>query len=102
MRSILLNLDASIKRMTKSGQHSQGSTAGDLDNLVKRAAHCNIFTELEGRTYKHFYEFKRDRLENLNGSLLYQWINKHKKILLGESELDRLVCELSILLLTCD
>ena len=102
-RSILLNLDASIKRMTKSGQHSQGSTASDLDNLVKRAAQFNIFTELEGRTYKNFYEFKRDRLENLNGSLLYQWISKHKKkILLGESELDRLVSELSILLLTYD
>ena len=27
MRSILLNLDASIKHMTKSGEHSQGSTA---------------------------------------------------------------------------
>ena len=78
-RSILLNLYASIKRMTKSGQHSQGSTARDLDELVNRAAQFNIFTELEGRTYKHFYEFKRDRLENLNGSLLYQWINKHKK-----------------------
>ena len=82
-RSILLNLDASIKLMTKSGQHSQGSPASDLDNLVKRAAQFNIFTELEGRTYKHFYEFKRDRLENLNGSLLYQWINKHKKYYLG-------------------
>ena len=99
----ILKLDASIKRMTKSGQHSQGSTASELDNLVKRTAQFNIFTELKGRTYKHFYEFKRDRLENLNGSLLYQWINKHKKnILHGESELDRLFCELSILLLTYD
>ena len=85
----ILNLDASIKHKTKSGQHSQGSTARDLDELVNRAAQFNIFTELEGRTYKHFYEFKRDRLENLNGSLLYQWINKHKKILLGELELDK-------------
>ena len=73
--SIRLNLDAS---MTKSGQHSQRPTARDLDELVNRAAQFNIFTELEGRTYKHFYEFKRDRLGNLNGSLLYQWINKHK------------------------
>ena len=65
--------------MSKSGQHSQGSTARDLDELVKRAVQFNIFTELEGRTYRHFCNFQRDKLEDLNGSVLYQWINKHKK-----------------------
>ena len=78
-RSILVNLDSSIKRMSKSGQHSQGSTARDLDELVKRAVQFNIFTELEGRTYRHFCNFQRDKLEDLNGSVLCQWINKHKK-----------------------
>ena len=33
-RSILVNLFAPIKRMTKSGQHSQGATARDFDELV--------------------------------------------------------------------
>lgn len=78
-RLILVNLDSSINRMSKSGQHSQGSTARDLDELVKRAVQFSIFTELEGRTYRHFCNFQRDKLEDLNGSVLYQWINKHKK-----------------------
>ena len=98
--TITLSLDASIKRMTKSGQHSQGSTASALDELMKRAAQFNIFTQLEGRPYKHFYEFKRDTLENLNGPLLYQWINKHKKNTTCGIRARYTCCELSIPLLT--
>ena len=80
-RSILGKLDETIKRSTKSGQHSQGSTARDLDELVKRAVQFDIFSETEGRTYKHFHDFQRDRLDsdNLKASSVYQWINKHKR-----------------------
>lgn len=80
-RSILGKLDETIKRSTKSGQHSQGSAARDLDELVKRAVQFDIFSEIEGRTYKHFHDFQRDRLEsdNLKASSIYQWINKHKR-----------------------
>jgi len=79
-RSILGKLDETIKRSTKSGQHSQGSTARDLDELVKRAVQFDI-SEIEGRTYKHFHDFQRDRLDsvNLKASSLYQWINKHER-----------------------
>ena len=79
-RSILGKLDESIKRFTKSGQHSQGSTARDLDEVVIRAVQFDI-SEIEGRTYKHFHDFQRDRLDsdNLKASSIYQWINKHKR-----------------------
>ena len=80
-RSILGKLDETIKRSTKSGHHTQGSTARDLDELVKRALQFDIFSETEGRTYKHFHDFQRDRLDNdnLKASSVYQWINKHKR-----------------------
>ena len=80
-RSILGKLDESIKRATKSGHHTRGSTARDLDELVKRAVQFDIFSEIEGRTYKHFHDFQRDRLDNdnLKASSVYQWINKHKR-----------------------
>ena len=35
-----------------------------------------------GRSYNHFCDFKRDRLEELDTSKLHQWINKHKKNML--------------------
>ena len=46
----ILELDETMKRSTKSGQHSQGSTARDLHELVKRAVQFDIFSEIEGRT----------------------------------------------------
>lgn len=77
--SMLGNLDETIKRMLRSGKHSVGTLERDLHELIKRAVEFNIFTELEGRSYKHFNCFQRDRLNNLDASSLYQWINKHKK-----------------------
>ena len=77
--SILTNLDDSIKRLLRSGKHSTGSLERDLNELVKRAVEFNIFTELEGRTYKQFSSFRRDRLADLDASSLHKWINKHKK-----------------------
>ena len=49
----------------------------------------NVFVETVGRSYNYFFDFKRDRLEELDASKLYHWINKHKKIWLRVSELDK-------------
>ena len=77
--SILGNLDDSIKRLSRSGKHSTGGLEKDLHELIKRAIEFQIFTELEGRSYKQFNNFQRDWLANLSASGLHQWINKHKK-----------------------
>ena len=77
--SMLGNLDDSIKQLLRSGKHSTGSLERDLNELIKRAVEFNIFTENEGRSYKQFSSFQRDRLANLDASSLHQWINKHKK-----------------------
>ena len=73
------NLDDSIKRLLRSGKYSTGSLERDLNELVKRAVEFNIFTELEGRTYKQVSSFRRDRLADMDASSLHKWINKHKK-----------------------
>ena len=39
----------------------------------------NVFVETVGRSYNYFFDFKRDRLEELDASKSYHWINKHKK-----------------------
>ena len=57
-RSILGKLDETIKRSTKSGHHTRGSTARDIDELVKRAVQFDIFSEIEGRTYNAPMTFK--------------------------------------------
>jgi hypothetical protein len=77
--SILENLDESVKRHTKSGKHSNPSKEKDMHELIKRAEDLDVFNETEGRSYSHFNGFKRDRLEDLNGTNLYRWINNHKK-----------------------
>ena len=52
-----------------------------MDELIKKVAAFKPFSELEGRKYvcAHFLDFKRDRLEDLDVSDLYHWINKHKR-----------------------
>ena len=77
--AILQKLDKTVQRMTRSGGHSAGSSERDLEELIKRAVEFDIFSETEGRTYGHFSDFRRDRLDNLDASTLYQWIIKHKK-----------------------
>lgn len=79
---ILENLDESLKRHAKSGKHSDPSKESDLHELIKRAEEMNVFEETVERSYNHFCDFKRDRLEDLDGSKLYHWINKHKKNML--------------------
>jgi len=78
-RPMLGKLDSSLKRETRSGKHPEASAEKDLEELVKRAVNFDVFTETEGRSYQTFSGFKRDRLEELDLSSLYKWINKHKK-----------------------
>ena len=77
--TVLSNLDESIKRMLRSGKHVEGSATRDLQELIKRAVDFDVFTQIQGRSYKHFKDFQSNRLESVDASSLYQWINKHKK-----------------------
>ena len=71
-RSILDKLDGSLKRQTHSPDK-------DIEELVNRAVDVDVFTETDGRYYQTFNVFKSDRLEDLDLSSLYKWINKHKR-----------------------
>lgn len=77
--TVLSNLDESIKRILRSGKHVEGSATRDLQELIKRAVDFYVFTQIQGRSYKHFKDFQSNRLESVDASSLYQWINKHKK-----------------------
>ena len=76
---MLENLDESIQRFSRSGPHSESSEKNDLDQLIKKVARFQAFSEIEGRKYAHFSDFKRDRLDDLDVSYMYNWINKHKR-----------------------
>jgi len=78
-RLMLENLDESLQRFSRSGSHSESSAKKDLDELIKKVANFKAFSEIEGRKYTHFLDFKRDRLEGLDVSGIYQWINRHKR-----------------------
>ena len=88
-RTILDKLDGSLNRQSHSGKHPEGSPDKDREELVNRAVDLDVFTETDGRHYQTFNDSKRDRLEDLDLSSLYKWINKHKRnIHLGSRELD--------------
>ena len=82
---MLESLDESLQRISRSGSHSESSEKKkDLDELIKKIAGFQSFCEIEGRKYIHFKDFKRDGLEDLDVSNLYQWINRHKRhVVLG-------------------
>jgi hypothetical protein len=67
-RSILDKLNDSISRHKRGGNHSNPSSAADLQKVVK-----------QGRKYHHFRNFTLDRLNDLDASDSYNWISKHKK-----------------------
>lgn len=77
--TILDNLDKSVQRVRRSCRHTRSSESKDLQQLVKKGLEANIFTQHAQRSYKHFSDFKRDRLENFDTSNLFNWINIHKK-----------------------
>ena len=66
---MLGDLGETVKWILRSGKHSVGSLDRDLH--VKGAVEFDIFAEHEGRSYKHFNCFQRDRLEKLRASSLY-------------------------------
>ena len=63
-----------LEKLDKTLQHFSRSENKDLD-----VAAFKPFSEIDGRKYAHFLDFKRDRLEDLDVSDLYRWINKHKR-----------------------
>ena len=69
----------SLKCHAKSGKHSEPCKEKDLHELIKRAEEMKVFQEKAGRSYNHFCNFKRDRLEELDSSKFYYWINDDKK-----------------------
>ena len=78
-RTIVDKVDDTILRVARSGRHTQSSAEKDLEQLLKRALSIDIFEQHEGRPYKHYSDFQRDRLEDLDMSAIFKWLNKHKK-----------------------
>jgi len=75
-RAVLANIDSSLQRVDSSAKHGLSSNEKDVQELLKRTIQSNVFT---GRHYIHFCNFRRNRLEDLIMSDMFQWINKHKR-----------------------
>ena len=86
VRKIMGKIDGTLHRSLRSGKHIQTFPTGDLDELLKSLMQNNVFKYQEGRKYKHFEEFQRDVLEDLEMSKVYSWINDHKKKLSSGSK----------------
>lgn len=79
-RTVLDNIDCSLNVKKASTKHGKTSCDDDIEALVKRLVDLQVFKEhAEGRSYYHYTDFERNRLENLSMSEMYKWINKHKK-----------------------
>ena len=74
-----MSLDESLKKARDPGKHSIRSTAGDLNELVKRLVENDAMEKLPLRSFAHFEQFEVDPFKNINTSDMYTWINEHKK-----------------------
>jgi len=79
VRVLLAKVDDCLQRNPGSGKHTKSSTEQDLEELVKRGVSTDIYTRHDYRQYRHFVDFQRDHLKNLELSSLYKWINQHKR-----------------------
>ena len=79
VREIIFKVDSSIQYASPSGKHVEHFPQSDFEAIVKRLVDMNVFEYQEGRHYRHFCNFQRDPLHNLNMSGMYEWINEHKK-----------------------
>ena len=76
------NVGDFLNRIHRSRRHTCSSLENDLEELLKRIIHTDVFTENPGRSYHCFAGFERDAFTKVNMSSLYQWINQHKNYIL--------------------
>ena len=72
VREIIFKVDKSIQYACRSGFHVERFPKTDFDAIIKELVDMNVFEQKEGRHYRHFRNFLRDPLKNLNMSQLYQ------------------------------
>lgn len=79
-RAILGNVDSSLKRKeAASGKHGGSTWAKNIEVLLKRVLENDVFVSNYERTHLYFTDFNRNRLDGLDMSDMFKWINKHKK-----------------------
>ena len=62
-----------------SGKHTQSSEEKDLMTLLNRAVITDVYNVHNSRKYNHFKKFERDRMANLKMTIVFKWIEEHKK-----------------------
>ena len=78
-REVFGKIDKSLQRPVRSGKHTARFPVKDMEDVVKRLVDNRVFKYQEGRVYKHFTNFQRDPLKDLDISKVYMWITDHKK-----------------------
>lgn len=79
VRLVLSNIDSSLQYHHSSGKHGESSSTKNVDVLVKKVQEEDVFTYNVARKYLHFHDFQRNRLDGLDMSDMFKWINKHKR-----------------------
>ena len=78
-REVFGKIDKGLQRPVRSGKHTARFPVKDMEDVVKRLVDNRVFKYQEGRVYKHFTNFQRDPLKDLDISKVYMWITDHKK-----------------------
>ena len=78
-RTVIENIDCSIRRVAGSSEHAERSLERDLCVLVDKCFINLIFQQHDSRSYACFRGFERDPFKNLDMSSMFKWMNKHKK-----------------------
>lgn len=75
---VVYNVSRECSLMKRSGKHFVATTRKDLLKLVSLLMLANALRETPGRHYKHFKQFARSAMHDLQKGKMCKWINKHK------------------------
>jgi len=78
-KSIIHNMEKCVDKGYKFGAHTKKDTNQDLQAVVKRLCEVDVFERQYGRSLNHFSKFERSPILQLDMSMIYKWINDHKR-----------------------
>ena len=80
-KMLLDNFDNMTSVIKQSGKHVKKAASEDLKKIVNELITNKAFTVVKGRHYKYFRGVKDSLLDNVDSSLLFKWIDEHKKLI---------------------
>ena len=75
------------KYYSSVGRRDHPSYTREIKDLVLHLTKYELFENILGRNHQAFQTFQMDKVKNINGTMLYNWMTKRKELLAKEERL---------------